>query len=138
MTWYSGRRNRESSAKGRSVIFSIWAILIFTFVFISEETPLLSESLPRKARFHGVRPVDVVSSPIMVGDTGSDDSGVLFEEDKRRVHTGPNPLHNKFSSVSNIREEEQSWEQGLGKETNVNALLAGVSASFLLKFIMIT
>lgn len=73
----------------RYAIFFIWVILIFSqFSLFSAEKSL---STPRKARIFGTASVHgLASSP----DKLDEDPDMLYGEEKRLVHTGPNPLHN--------------------------------------------
>ena len=91
----SGRR--YSGAKA-AIIFLFWILLIITqlglfIAFGHEETGELVKSLPRKARFFETQfhasPSQDQPSSIDKGDPGA-----VYEDDKRIIHTGPNPLHN--------------------------------------------
>lgn len=78
------------------VVFLIWLLLLFTLfppstaydhdrsVFSSRKAKFFQTSLPR---FH------LVSSEPRIG-FGAPGEGSLYDDDKRIIHTGPNPLHN--------------------------------------------
>lgn len=82
-------RGGARTKKSRYAVFFIWVILIFSqfSLFLAER----SLSTPRKARFFGTASVHgLASSP----DKLDEDPDMPYGEDKRLVHTGPNPLHN--------------------------------------------
>lgn len=93
----AARGRRYSGAKA-AIIFLFWILLILAqlgllIAFGHEETGKLVKSLPRKARFfetwfHAPPSQD---QPL---DIGKGDPDTVYEDDKRIIHTGPNPLHN--------------------------------------------
>uniref|UniRef100_A0A6N2MEY3 Uncharacterized protein n=1 Tax=Salix viminalis TaxID=40686 RepID=A0A6N2MEY3_SALVM len=75
-----------------------WILFILAqlgfFLAVHEETDKLVKSLPRKARFSETESFHAspnMDQPVNI-DGGDSDS--LYEDDKRIVYTGPNPLHN--------------------------------------------
>lgn len=90
------RRRRHPGA--RTAVFFLWVILIFAqldlFFAFHDQTGRPISSTARKARFfNGATRFHVVSSPAQFAGTVGD-SNTLYGEDKRLIHTGPNPLHN--------------------------------------------
>lgn len=97
---------RSSATEG--LILLLWVILLLaqttTSVFGShnsghESTGRLISSPPRKAPFHHRvsfhAPLSTPSREFFAGiHGGGDPADKLYGEDKRIVHTGPNPLHN--------------------------------------------
>ncbi|KAK4842768.1 hypothetical protein QYF36_027384 [Acer negundo] len=90
------RRRRCCGGGGRAAIsMFIWVILIFSqlsLVFALLHHDQSIKSPPRKARFfHSTDDNDESfhAPPNMEKDPDS-----LYEDDKRIIHTGPNPLHN--------------------------------------------
>ncbi|KAK8567555.1 hypothetical protein V6N13_105515 [Hibiscus sabdariffa] len=83
-------RGCRYSNGGRAAVFFFWFIFIFSqlglhFAVHAQQQPFTSP--PRKARFN------FDSSAYFHGPPSSQLAG--NEDDKRIVHTGPNPLHNK-------------------------------------------
>ncbi|PRQ40940.1 hypothetical protein RchiOBHm_Chr4g0441591 [Rosa chinensis] len=93
------------------LILLLWVVLILaqttTSVFVghnsisgqeSATTGRLISSPPRKARFHDKvsfhAPSSTPSREFFARIHGGDPADKLYGEDKRIVHTGPNPLHN--------------------------------------------
>ncbi|XAR72243.1 hypothetical protein NMG60_11018815 [Bertholletia excelsa] len=93
------RRSRDVPAK--FAIFFFWVILILSQLLPSgangqDGNGRSSQNAPRKARFfHSDNSAHTVTGwAWFVGSDGKDLGGSSYEEDKRSVHTGPNPLHN--------------------------------------------
>ncbi|KAK9115303.1 hypothetical protein Syun_022100 [Stephania yunnanensis] len=97
--------------RGKTLVFCFWVALIFTHLCpccaVRDEERWSSSSttstLPRRVllRFLDLSSTVasnsvVVSSEATSKKSGGDgkDEGVLFEDEKRKIHTGPNPLHN--------------------------------------------
>ncbi|KAF8040155.1 hypothetical protein BT93_B2395 [Corymbia citriodora subsp. variegata] len=115
------RTGRRHCIGARSAVFLLWVVVVFSAELILllavqdkttrgttsrsvSPTPTASsdrsaagtvKSLPRKAKtFH---PVTVHAPSNASGDelaNASGDPDTVYEEDKRIIHTGPNPLHN--------------------------------------------
>ncbi|KAH8500624.1 hypothetical protein H0E87_015815 [Populus deltoides] len=108
---YSGQCNQSSNgvgvaaARGRrysgakaAIIFLFWILFILAqlgllIAFGHEETGKLVKSLPRKARFFETR-FHAPPSQDQPLDIDKGDPETVYEDDKRIIHTGPNPLHN--------------------------------------------
>nr|DAD32090.1 TPA_asm: hypothetical protein HUJ06_010941 [Nelumbo nucifera] len=94
MTGSTGR-GRRSGSRGKAAVFCLWVVLISTQLRLFAAVGNAAGQLPpRRARFLDLSSIPVVSSPATFG-VGKGDTAVLFGEDKRKIHTGPNPLHNK-------------------------------------------
>nr|DAD35700.1 TPA_asm: hypothetical protein HUJ06_006340 [Nelumbo nucifera] len=95
MTGFAGGRRTQSRGKV-AAFFCLCVVLISIHLRLSAAV-YDNASLPpraRRIRFLDLSPLPVVSSVATLGVTkGHRD--VLFAEDKRKIHTGPNPLHNK-------------------------------------------
>ncbi|KAG5236802.1 CLAVATA3/ESR (CLE)-related protein [Salix suchowensis] len=92
-------RDRRYAGARAAIIFLFWILFILAqlgfFLAVHEETDKLVKSLPRKARFFETESFH--ASPNMdqpVNNIDGGDSDSLYEDDKRIVYTGPNPLHN--------------------------------------------
>lgn len=92
------RGRRQAGA--RAALLLVWFLLIFAqlglFFAVHEETGRLFKSqLPRKARFleTNLFHAPSSSSPAQVVDI-EDNPTTVYGDDKRIIHTGPNPLHN--------------------------------------------
>ncbi|BFG17219.1 hypothetical protein CerSpe_034930 [Prunus speciosa] len=110
-TTTGGSRNGRGEARNFAIFF-FWVILIFAstsnLVVSASRTSTshgdelgggrFMRSLPRKSRFLGkvsfYAPSSTPSHDVhhFVGINGGPDK--LYGDDKRKVHTGPNPLHN--------------------------------------------
>ncbi|KAJ6431709.1 hypothetical protein OIU84_019064 [Salix udensis] len=91
-------RDRRYAGARAAIIFLFWILFILAqsgfFLAVHEETDKLVKSLPRKARFFETESFHAspnIDQPVNI-DGGDSDS--VYEEDKRIVYTGPNPLHN--------------------------------------------
>ncbi|KAM0961177.1 hypothetical protein ACFX13_020917 [Malus domestica] len=108
------RGSRNGRGEARSIAtFVFWLVLIFTqtstlVVFASTTTTStihddgwtgrIMSSQPRKTRFLGTvsfyAPSNSPSHHVHHLPATNGDPDKLYGEDKRKVHTGPNPLHN--------------------------------------------
>ncbi|PIM97582.1 hypothetical protein CDL12_29948 [Handroanthus impetiginosus] len=85
------RRRKRWDPAARIAVFCLGFLLIFSEICLLSSAEKLSHggsrwSPARKARIYGSRPYHArASSPSEI---------LSYEEDKRLVHTGPNPLHN--------------------------------------------
>ncbi|KAK2635405.1 hypothetical protein Ddye_030197 [Dipteronia dyeriana] len=91
------RRRRRCCGGGGRVAISmfIWVILIFSqlsLVFALLHHDQSFKSPPRKARFF--HSTDNDDESFHAPPTMEKDPDSLYEDDKRIIHTGPNPLHN--------------------------------------------
>lgn len=89
-----------------SAILLLWVILIFTQISFclaaQEESGKFIRSPPRKDRFSQSplfhAPSTSSSSSTIPGQAGAatinGDSDTVYGDEKRIIHTGPNPLHN--------------------------------------------
>lgn len=94
-----GVESRGGRRNAAAIFFFLWVLLIFAqlglFYAVHEEPGKLVKSLPRKVRFletqsfHAPQSSQVQSSVGVEGDPQS-----VYGDDKRIIHTGPNPLHN--------------------------------------------
>uniref|UniRef100_A0A6M2E7S6 Uncharacterized protein n=1 Tax=Populus davidiana TaxID=266767 RepID=A0A6M2E7S6_9ROSI len=94
------------AARGRSyvgaaraaIIFLFWILLILAqlgvFLVVHEETDKLVKSLPRKARFFETGSLQASPNQDQPVNIDGGDPDAVYEDDKRIIHTGPNPLHN--------------------------------------------
>lgn len=115
-----GKEGESSSTRGKGssggvklvAIFFFWVILIFSHLISFSSAAkvhdkngrLYPPSPPRKARFVETTKTTTTSfhapisppanQPVNDIDGGDPDSDTLYGDDKRIVHTGPNPLHN--------------------------------------------
>ena len=93
-----GRRRKRLKLSSRFAVFAIGLVLLFSEVclFSSAEKVKSRWSPARKARFIDSRSNDDHVRPVSTATLRRHDekSNDLFDEDKRLVHTGPNPLHN--------------------------------------------
>ncbi|ESR61476.1 CLAVATA3/ESR (CLE)-related protein 16 [Citrus sinensis] len=96
-----GRRRRCAGAKAASFFF--WVILIFSLLGLlcalhDDETGTYSSFSARKTRSFNTESTFHAPPPSISGllvDTEADNPGSsVYEDDKRIIHTGPNPLHN--------------------------------------------
>lgn len=100
------RRRKRWDSTARIVVFSLGFFLIFSEVCLLSSAKKISYGVSRwsparKARFYGSSNYHArASSPSLLASTekknkgNSSSSDNLYEEEKRLVHTGPNPLHN--------------------------------------------
>ncbi|KAF9677431.1 hypothetical protein SADUNF_Sadunf08G0107000 [Salix dunnii] len=93
----AARGRRYSGAKA-AIIFLFWILLILAqlglfIAFGHEETGEQVKSQPRKARFFETQ-FHASPSQDQPSDIDKGDPGTVYEDDKRIIHTGPNPLHN--------------------------------------------
>ncbi|KAF2305511.1 hypothetical protein GH714_006074 [Hevea brasiliensis] len=91
-----GRRNATG---GRAaIVFFLWVLLILgqlgLFYAVHEETGKLVKSLPRKVRFLETQSFHASPSQVQSSVDIEGDSDTVYADDKRIIHTGPNPLHN--------------------------------------------
>ncbi|KAG2708419.1 hypothetical protein I3843_05G174700 [Carya illinoinensis] len=107
-----GLRARGSTARhagASTAIFLLWVVLIFTQISLSfaaahrEDTGgRLFRSPPRKERFFETPTKTLFHAPSRTTSTtpakvvanNGDPRETLYGDDKRIIHTGPNPLHN--------------------------------------------
>uniref|UniRef100_A0A5B7AUJ8 Putative Clavata3/esr-related 16 n=1 Tax=Davidia involucrata TaxID=16924 RepID=A0A5B7AUJ8_DAVIN len=91
-------RRRIRNVRAKIAVFFFWVILIFTQLCLSSaehnDIGRSSRSPARNARFFNTASSHAASSPPQFDGSGDNDSDTLYGEDKRLVHTGPNPLHN--------------------------------------------
>ncbi|XP_043700202.1 CLAVATA3/ESR (CLE)-related protein 17 [Telopea speciosissima] len=97
-----GRRRRRCS-EGKIAIFCLWVFLFLPQLSLLATVAAVGGgdnvngkpvwSLPRRARFLDLASIPVASSPDTL-EVNNGDVGALYGEDKRKIHTGPNPLHN--------------------------------------------
>ncbi|GMY18616.1 CLAVATA3/ESR (CLE)-related protein 16-like [Fagus crenata] len=97
----SRARGNTTTTTSSSAIFLLWVILIFTqislcFAADHEETGWFIRSPPRRERFSETPLFHAPSSSISPGQAvaTNGDSDTIYGDDKRVIHTGPNPLHN--------------------------------------------
>nr|GMD60140.1 CLAVATA3/ESR (CLE)-related protein 17-like [Ipomoea batatas]GMD68180.1 CLAVATA3/ESR (CLE)-related protein 17-like [Ipomoea batatas] len=89
------RTRRKGSRSGKIAVFLVWFLMLSSSQLCTEAHSMIQS---RKARFfssnsdpnmgHAVG----ASSPSSVMKKNGSDK--VYEDDKRIVHTGPNPLHN--------------------------------------------
>ncbi|KAG9443622.1 hypothetical protein H6P81_014962 [Aristolochia fimbriata] len=101
----SGSRSRGAAARRTEVakcttaVLCLWVILILaqSCCLSSAGAAGLSPSFRPRTGFLNLAPVPVVLPPSTEfrGDDGERDPDLLIADEKRKVHTGPNPLHNK-------------------------------------------
>ncbi|KDP38067.1 hypothetical protein JCGZ_04710 [Jatropha curcas] len=105
----SSRNGGPGRVRAAIVVFLLWVILVAAqlgfFYAVHEETGklVIIKSLPRKLKlleiqskttsFHVPSPNPVVKSSSSLS-TKDADGDLTYENDKRIIHTGPNPLHN--------------------------------------------
>ncbi|GKV47435.1 hypothetical protein SLEP1_g54339 [Rubroshorea leprosula] len=79
----------------RAAIFLFWVILIFAELSLHEEKHH-HYTLPRKARGFLINSVSFHAPPPTPPEPpeAADAPNTLYDDDKRVIHTGPNPLHN--------------------------------------------
>ncbi|KAE8022866.1 hypothetical protein FH972_008627 [Carpinus fangiana] len=87
-----------------AAIFLLWVFLISTQIALycaaaHEDTGRFIRSPPRKERFSETTPLfhaPSSSAPAqqLLGGAKNGDPDTLYGDDKRLIHTGPNPLHN--------------------------------------------
>ncbi|KAK4720538.1 hypothetical protein R3W88_010771 [Solanum pinnatisectum] len=88
MTIQEERRRRRRI----EVIIRAWTImLIFSQMCVSSSIAHSSNAIPRKVGFF--HEVTTITSAVGTGEKRNR-GNKLYDEDKRLVHTGPNPLHN--------------------------------------------
>ena len=99
-------RGAQRLSGARAVIFFLWVILIFTHLSFcvakleeadaNADADRLSRFLPRKARFlETTTTMATTTVPFHASSLSPSESADLINEDEKRiVHTGPNPLHN--------------------------------------------
>lgn len=105
--WWTRTRSRHqhvaaiSPSTSRKLIYTIWVLIFLaqvTFLYYITHPGhhySLQQPQPRKLLVHH----DVVNNPAVHSSQayhqpGDADLDTIYEEDKRKVHTGPNPLHN--------------------------------------------
>ncbi|CAK9154751.1 unnamed protein product [Ilex paraguariensis] len=93
------RGGRRRHATARIALFFFFIVLIFSQLFSSfaqnDKVGGSGQSPARKTRVFGTVPVHAASiPPTHLSGTDDDDSDDIYDDDKRIVHTGPNPLHN--------------------------------------------
>ncbi|XP_030973222.1 CLAVATA3/ESR (CLE)-related protein 16 [Quercus lobata] len=102
------RHVRAPTPTTSSTILLLWVILIFTQISFClaahEESGKFNRSPPRKDRFsqtplfHAPSTSSSSSSSTTPGQAGAatinGDSDTVYGDEKRIIHTGPNPLHN--------------------------------------------
>ncbi|EXB53963.1 hypothetical protein L484_022931 [Morus notabilis] len=101
-----GERSRRGKGSHGGVkvaaTFFFWVILIFSHLSFSSAAKVLHrngrlyrQSPPRKARFVDTKTASF-HAPLSPANSinGASDPDILYGDDKRLVHTGPNPLHN--------------------------------------------
>ncbi|XVE85425.1 hypothetical protein DITRI_Ditri17bG0090100 [Diplodiscus trichospermus] len=101
MTIFRGVKTRGSRYGGgaRAAVFFFWIILIFSQLrlhFALHEEASNDQSFrspPRNARFFDTSFFHAPSSSAQF-DGNEGDPHAVYGDDKRIVHTGPNPLHN--------------------------------------------
>lgn len=76
--------------------FAFFSFLLLLLIFLLMKTTILA-SANGSARFGSFR--SLKSAPMESTNGGckgnKDDGDAAFDDDKRKIHTGPNPLHNK-------------------------------------------
>ncbi|KAG2701472.1 hypothetical protein I3843_06G042900 [Carya illinoinensis] len=93
----SARVPRQAGAT--TAIFLLWVVLIFTQIswhFAAHDVSerFFRSPVPRKEHFSETPLFHAPSStPVQVSATNGEPD-TLYEDDKRIIHTGPNPLHN--------------------------------------------
>ncbi|KAF9594131.1 hypothetical protein IFM89_028385 [Coptis chinensis] len=74
-------------------------LFLLLLIILHLETSCIAVTSGRFARLrggHGSNKFPIKSSRGVIGRNGDkDDGGGVFDVDKRRIHTGPNPLHNR-------------------------------------------
>ncbi|GAV63124.1 hypothetical protein CFOL_v3_06645 [Cephalotus follicularis] len=93
-------RGRRQAAGAIAVLFLMWVVLVLAqlglfFAFHEDIGRLLtSHQLPRKARFLlETQSLHAPPKPAQLVDYEGHPSN-LYADEKRIIHTGPNPLHN--------------------------------------------
>lgn len=87
---------RGVNTRARAAVFLLWVILIIFSqlgLYFADH-----QSLPRKARFFNTSTSASAASSFQAPSSSASDqvagNETVYGEDKRIVHTGPNPLHN--------------------------------------------
>ncbi|CAK7326746.1 unnamed protein product [Dovyalis caffra] len=91
-------RGRRYAGARAAIIFLFWVLLILAqlgfLLSVHEETGKLVKSLPRKVRFSETQSFHGPPTHDQPVDIDGRDPDTVYEDDKRIIHTGPNPLHN--------------------------------------------
>ncbi|CAA7043634.1 unnamed protein product [Microthlaspi erraticum] len=96
------RRRRRAATNTASTVF-LWGILILAKFGLSSSSALSpdqyyyhqSYSSPRKAGpFHETVPFQSPKASVSFTGREEENRDDVYKDDKRLVHTGPNPLHN--------------------------------------------
>lgn len=89
-------RRRSNGVRRRNPTLLIWVVLIFAQSCIFS-VMVEARSFPGRTRFVELAPLAVASSSSQEIRSAAEggDVGKLLGDQKRMVHTGPNPLHNK-------------------------------------------
>jgi len=94
----AARARRYAGAARAAIIFLFWILLILAqlgvFLVVHEETDKPVKSLPRKARVFETGSVQASPNQDQPVNIDGGDPDAVYEDDKRTIHTGPNPLHN--------------------------------------------
>ncbi|OAY25247.1 hypothetical protein MANES_17G078600v8 [Manihot esculenta] len=93
----TGRRRNVAGGRA-AIVFLLWVLLILAqlglFYAVHEETGKLVKSLPRKVRLLETQSFDAPPSKVQSSMDIEGDPDTVYGDDKRIIHTGPNPLHN--------------------------------------------
>jgi len=94
----AARGRRYAGAARAAIIFLFLILLILAqlgvFLVVHEETDKPVKSLPRKARVFETGSLHASPNQDQPVNIDGGDPDALYEDDKRIIHTGPNPLHN--------------------------------------------
>ncbi|KAI3763634.1 hypothetical protein L2E82_13624 [Cichorium intybus] len=88
------KRRKDSTPS--PVLFLIWLLLVFTHLPRSTANHHGSVVSSRKAKFFQTALPQFHAAGLVSGEPnfGGAEKGSIYDEDKRIIHTGPNPLHN--------------------------------------------
>ncbi|KAK9063686.1 hypothetical protein SSX86_017557 [Deinandra increscens subsp. villosa] len=98
---------RRSGRRPKFHIFFIWVMLILTHLSFSSghhhhhhhhhrssSLPSSRKAMVFKKQFHAANVTVSSQPPVGKSANGDQEANNVFDEDKRIIHTGPNPLHN--------------------------------------------
>lgn len=100
----NGGKGRKGEAGAVAAIFFIWLILVVSRMRLSSAASkevngrMLTKSTVLHRKTHIFETEEVFKPPagfkVHGGGENDDVTDIVYEDDKRVIHTGPNPLHN--------------------------------------------